>query len=255
MAQTQQKTRILLVEDHPVNQKVVSRMLDRLSCTVDLAGDGEVGVERAVAGYDLILMDCSMPRMDGFEATRRIRDLPGPVRDTPIVALTAHATAADRERCLAAGMNAWIPKPVSHDQLVAALREYTSWGGMQPAASDGILDDAVVGRLVVLGGPDDPEFFTGLVEEFGATAQEALAEARAHLKAGRLADVRRAVHRLEGASATIGAIALRATCGRVDRADGPALQAEGARWLDTAEQDVDVAVQALLLRATDGSRT
>ena len=63
----QQKTRVLLVEDHPINQKVVSRMLARLSCTVHLAEDGEVGVQRAATGYDLIFMDCSMPRMDGYE--------------------------------------------------------------------------------------------------------------------------------------------------------------------------------------------
>ena len=241
-----QKTRVLLVEDHPVNQKVVSRMLDRLSCRVQIAVDGEVGVQMAGAGHDLILMDCSMPRMDGFDATRNIRALPGPERNTPIIALTAHATAEDRERCLAAGMNAWLAKPVSSDQLVATLREFTNWSGPSSAGMRGVLDERLVAQLLTLGGSHEPEFFEGLVQEFDLAAREALREARDHLQSSNLPEVRRAVHRLEGASATIGAVRLREACGKIDAADTFGLLDEGSDWLDLAEQEVQTAVQALI---------
>src|SRR5687767_8420970 len=94
-------TRVLLVEDHPVNQKVVRRMLENLGCAVHVADDGGVGIEMAGRLMpDLVLMDCSMPIVDGFEATSKIRQLPGAAARLPIVAITAHATTADRDRCI-----------------------------------------------------------------------------------------------------------------------------------------------------------
>src|SRR5207253_7144292 len=120
--------RILLAEDGPVNQMVVSAMLEKLGCRVDIVGDGEAACS-AVAGarYDLVFMDCHMPVLDGLEATRRIRAQasPGAAR-TPIVALTADALAGDRERCLDAGLDDYMTQPVSSAQLAAAVRR---WAG------------------------------------------------------------------------------------------------------------------------------
>jgi PAS domain S-box-containing protein len=114
---------ILLVEDHPVNQRVALRMLERLGYQADLAADGRDAVEAASRrDYDVILMDVQMPRMDGLEAARRIRRLPPPVRQPQIIAMTANVMAGDREACLAAGMDGYVGKPVRVEELVAALQ-------------------------------------------------------------------------------------------------------------------------------------
>lgn len=245
------RTRVLLVEDHVVNQKVVVRMLERMGCAVDVAEDGLIGVERAQARPDLILMDCSMPRCDGFEATRRIRDLGGEAALAPIVALTAHATAADRDRCLAAGMNGWLPKPVAPNDLLGVLRKYTLWTqGSPPPLIEGILDRRVVDDLVALGGPDDLEFFGGLVQDFRETAEVALSEARVRCEEERYVELRRAVHRLKSASATVGAVRLRDACARLESADEADLRAHGATWLDLTAHEVGLA--AVALAATPG---
>ncbi|WP_140634238.1 ATP-binding protein [Methylibium rhizosphaerae] len=126
--------RVLLVEDDPVNQLVVENMLVKLGCTVDMAGDGRVACEAAAAAHhDLILMDLHMPGMDGYEATRRIRaqeEARGTY--TPIVALTADALAGDRERCIEAGMDDFVTKPISTAMLAAVVERWTGHGTPSP---------------------------------------------------------------------------------------------------------------------------
>mgnify|MGYP001376026905 CR=1 FL=1 len=113
--------RILLVEDEPVNREIMNEILLSVGLVVDCAEDGLVAVARAgEKAYDLILMDMQMPRMDGLEATRRIRDLPGG-STVPVLALTGNAFAEDRARCLAAGMNDFITKPISPQRLFGVL--------------------------------------------------------------------------------------------------------------------------------------
>jgi signal transduction histidine kinase/ActR/RegA family two-component response regulator len=120
--------RVLLAEDDTINQMVVEAMLTRLGCEVDIAEDGAAACSAAArTRYDMILMDCHMPVMDGFEATRRIRDDEAHrhAARTPIVALTADALAGDRERCLDAGMDDYITKPVSGATLAGAVERWT----------------------------------------------------------------------------------------------------------------------------------
>jgi signal transduction histidine kinase/CheY-like chemotaxis protein len=113
---------VLVVEDNIVNQKVAARMLANLGCRVDVAQNGREALEMIrVTEYDVVFMDCQMPEMDGFEATAAIRHLPHPRDQTPIVAMTANAMDGDRERCLDAGMNDYIPKPVRPDEVSAVL--------------------------------------------------------------------------------------------------------------------------------------
>ncbi len=117
--------RILLVEDNPLNQKVASIMLEKMGHKVELAANGEEAFNQVQRErYNLIFMDCQMPVMDGFEATRQIRKLPPPLGETPIVALTANALQGDKDECFAVGMNDYITKPVSMDALGKSIRNW-----------------------------------------------------------------------------------------------------------------------------------
>ncbi|MBN8488056.1 MAG: response regulator [Burkholderiales bacterium] len=118
-------SRILVVEDNAVNCMVVQAMLERMGMAVLLAGDGAQAVAAVQAqAVDLVLMDCQMPVMDGYEATRQIRASDHPSARVPIIALTAHALAEDRERCEAAGMDDYLPKPVTAEALGRMLRQH-----------------------------------------------------------------------------------------------------------------------------------
>ncbi|MBM3786897.1 MAG: response regulator [Acidobacteria bacterium] len=117
--------RVLLVEDNPVNQKVATRLLEKWGCRVTLAEDGMEAVRIVESeAFDLILMDCHMPRMDGFEATRRIRAMESPRNRTPIIAVTASAAPADRAMCLDAGMDDYVSKPIGRNELSKALERW-----------------------------------------------------------------------------------------------------------------------------------
>ena len=114
--------RILLAEDNRVNQKVVTGILKRGGCTLTVVENGALAVERVQDGdFDVVLMDCHMPVMDGFTAARRIRALEGPLGNIPIVALTAGALAEDRDRCAEAGMNHFLAKPFRAEELLNLL--------------------------------------------------------------------------------------------------------------------------------------
>jgi len=119
-------TRVLLAEDNPINQKVAVAMLRLLGCRVEVAVNGVEAVAMAGAGrFDLVLMDCQMPTMDGYEATRRIRELPGAAGALPIIAMTANALSDDRKACLAYGMDDFLGKPVTRAMLAEMLGK---WG-------------------------------------------------------------------------------------------------------------------------------
>jgi CheY-like chemotaxis protein len=117
---------LLLIEDNAINQQVAIGFLAKLGHLVDVAGDGVEGIGMLEQkSYDLVLMDIQMPGMDGFEATRKIRRLGGRLAQLPVVAMTANAMAGDRERCLAAGMNDYISKPLNRRSLELLLEKWT----------------------------------------------------------------------------------------------------------------------------------
>jgi CheY-like chemotaxis protein len=136
------RLKALLAEDNAVNQLVACKLLAQLGVEVEMAANGEEAIE-ALRGthFDLVLMDCQMPVMDGFEATRRIRDRASGVLNplVPIVAMTANAMRGDRERCLDAGMSDYLSKPVNPVELAAAVKRITDGRAATPMAD-------VVGR-------------------------------------------------------------------------------------------------------------
>ncbi|MCC7494134.1 MAG: response regulator [Fimbriimonadaceae bacterium] len=135
---------LLLAEDNLVNQKVAALMLGRLGCTVDLAADGEAALELLRRRrYDAVLMDCQMPRLDGFAATRQWREEEAAGQHVPIIALTANAMQGDREWCLAVGMDDYLSKPISTEQLAQCLRRWIRVAG-PPTAPAGPFDLAAL---------------------------------------------------------------------------------------------------------------
>ena len=131
-----QPRRVLLAEDNVVNQKVALRILQRLNAEVEVVKDGVEAV--AAAGrsqFDLIFMDCQMPEMDGFQATAAIRAAEDPSKRTPIVALTANAMQGDRERCMEAGMDDYLTKPVRRDELGRMLEKWVKSEAQRPVAA------------------------------------------------------------------------------------------------------------------------
>ncbi len=209
------RLRVLVAEDTPVNQRVVIRMLETAGCRADAVGNGREAVE-AVARlpYDLVFMDCQMPEMDGLEATRIIRAAEGGGRRVPIVALTANALQGDRERCLAAGMDDYLAKPVTKEAFVAALRR---WGGEATAPADGSIDASVLAELAAVeGAPGQPNLLAELLEVFLQDTPLRLTIARAALEGGDGDGLRRGAHALKGSSAALGLMHLRDLCATLE---------------------------------------
>jgi two-component system sensor histidine kinase/response regulator len=123
----------LVVEDNPVNQRIAIKMVQRLGYRVHTAENGLEAMRKVrTRRYDIILMDCQMPEMDGYEATRAIRDMEAALAHTPIVAVTANAMASDRERCLAAGMDDFLSKPLTMAALQQVFGRYLEQASLNP---------------------------------------------------------------------------------------------------------------------------
>jgi PAS domain S-box-containing protein len=223
--------RILLAEDNAVNQRVALLLLEKLGYRADVAADGLEALQALERqSYDVVLMDVQMPEMDGLEATRRILERwRGSDRPT-IIAMTAGATEADREACLAAGMNDYVSKPIRQEELAAALARATPVGSGPTGGEGGPAvidhDDLDQLRRTVGGQEALEEVMTTFLED----TERILGELRADAAAGRAAEVRRHAHSLKSTAASFGASDLSDLCrrleelGQADRLDGaPAL--------------------------------
>jgi two-component system, sensor histidine kinase and response regulator len=189
--------KILLVEDNPVNQRVAQRTLQNLAAEVTIANNGAEALERiAESNFDAVLMDCQMPVMDGFTATRRIREmeLSRGTKRLPIIALTANVMSEDREKCLAAGMDAHLGKPIEPAQVIEALSRFLKAPASAPAIDRGALKELTGG---------DAEFERELAQTFVSSGDQCLAEIIAALEASDFDTVRKRAHSLKGASANI----------------------------------------------------
>jgi CheY-like chemotaxis protein len=219
------KDRILLAEDNLVNQKVAVRLLEKLDYRVDVVGDGRAAVSAWQTGnYDLILMDCQMPELDGYAATREIRRLEAGGAHIPIVALTAHAMKGADIECRDAGMDDYLTKPIDRDKLDQCLEKHlaaTAEDSETTAAatrSESASKDPVDWVALLLSMDSDMEAMRELVTTFadaGSSALQVLLEA---LDVGDLATVAARAHELKGACANMRATQATTAAGRLERA-------------------------------------
>ncbi len=242
------RARILTVEDNPINQEVVRCILDKVGCTCETAADGPTALELISTNpYDMILMDCQMPVMDGYETTAAIREkevsgpLPGGAERIPIVAMTANALKGDREKCLAAGMDDYLSKPFRPGQLIecldawlpatlAATAETAASGqGMAPAgaadagrASAGDaepvpespepIDRESLERLRALDSDPSGKLLDRIVNRYLDSSPELIDTLRKELANGNADGVREAAHSLKSASGFLGATKVMDLC-------------------------------------------
>jgi PAS domain S-box-containing protein len=213
--------RVLVAEDNEVNQKVAVRILEKLGYRVEVADNGKDALDAcARTSYDAVLMDGQMPEMDGYEATRRIREREGTGRRTPIIAMTASAMKGDREKCLEAGMDDYVSKPVTPEQVEAALRRWivAPVASAEPlpietAASEDLLDETIVESLMSV--DDDGSLIDEVVATFFRIAPLRLAAIRKAARAGPQ-QLERAAHSFLGSCGNLGCRRMAELCARLE---------------------------------------
>jgi PAS domain S-box-containing protein len=235
------RARVLVVEDNPVNQEVARAMLMELGCTVRLASNGReaLSVLRDEV-FDLVFMDCQMPEMDGFEAVRRVRASTAAGYatrpDVPIVALTANALSGDAERCLQAGFNAYLCKPVRSEQLDDAIARWVpaedrAQGVASHAGSDAgatgsatpqapsapTIDPSVIELIRDMERRGATRLLERLVSTYITTAAKLIEQASYALKTGDFESLQHAAHTLKSSSANLGAIELSRRFATIER--------------------------------------
>ena len=241
------EARLLLVEDNPINRQVARELLGGTGIIVDDACDGFEALEALERrSYDIILMDIQMPGMDGYEATRRIRENPR-FREIPIIAMTAHALSGFREECLAAGMSDYVAKPVEPLELIKVLRKWLEPGAPAASASAAAPDPAQDPPGESLPGVDmaaglqrlsgNRALYLELLRDFAREFSGVPALIRRALREGRIADARRDAHTLKGVAANLSLLATCDAAAEVERGllenarlsafglEGPALDA------------------------------
>jgi CheY-like chemotaxis protein/HPt (histidine-containing phosphotransfer) domain-containing protein len=229
------KARILLAEDNITNQQVALGILRKLGLRADAVANGAEALKALeTIPYDLVLMDVQMPVMDGLEATRAIRNPQSAIRNhqVPVIAMTAHAMQGDREKCLEAGMNDYVSKPVATQALAEALEKWLpeakaeggkmkDAGGEQKKGSSLILHPSslvfdragVMARLM-----DDETLARKVAEGFLVDIPRQIEALRGYLEAGDVPTAERQAHSIKGAAATVGGEALRAVAGEMEKA-------------------------------------
>ncbi len=241
----QTRNRILLAEDNLVNQKVASKLLEKLNYRVDVVADGLAAVAAWQSGkFDLILMDCQMPQMDGYEAAREIRRLEAGERHVPIVALTAHAMTGDEQKCRAAGMDDYLSKPIDRIKLDTCLERLLKSIGTDlpptfeenppagetaavgetadvrdtPDAADGTEHHPVDWAALLDSIDGDEVFARDLADAFIETGTREIAAIETALEKGDAAALRISAHTLKGASANLRATAAAAAAAQLESA-------------------------------------
>jgi CheY-like chemotaxis protein len=235
---------VLVVEDSPVNQKLMRLMLRKMGYAADVAANGVEALEALhLKRYDLVFMDLQMPEMDGIETTRRIVSEWPPERRPAVVAMTANAMHGDREKCLEAGMDEYVSKPVAPETIQALLERFGAGRARRPPAEP-VLDQRALDDLRLLDEPGSPSLMQGLVRDYLAQAPEAIAQIRAAAQAGDAPALASRAHKFTGTSLTFGARGVAKVCHDLEllgksgdlRGAEPLLQALDARHAEASAE-------------------
>ncbi len=238
--------RVLIVDDDPVNRLVAAAQIQELGYSVDAVDSGETALDAlAREPYDTVLLDCEMPGLDGYETCRRLRLQEGDGRRRArVIALTAHAAAEDRERCLAAGMDGYLHKPVRSEELAAELECRAADGGLQPTPAEAGALRERLDALARLGAATGEDLLGQVVESFLRQGARDLAILRESLARGDGAAFAAAAHSLAGSSGILGATGLSVSCAGLEElarrgdlaACGPRLDPVEQAWRGVAER-------------------
>ncbi len=259
--------RILLAEDNKVNQEVATSMLIALGCKVDLAENGEEAVQAFTkTKYDLVLMDCHMPKMDGFDATGKIRQLEQAQnrKPVPIIALTADVQKGVKERCLAAGMNSYQSKPFKQQQLAALLHQWllepqpsssADPAANGPAQSGNLLNPEVLQQLRSLSHTTGRNILMKVVDHFLHQAPEAMEKMRKALEKQDAEQLQFLAHSMKSASANLGAMELSNHCKELEETAGRKELQQAARLIGAIEAALTHAMDALKLELKADTKT
>jgi len=211
--------RVLVAEDNPVNQEVTRAILTKLGWTVDVVADGLAALTATKNNdYDVVLMDCHMPTLDGLAATRRIREVESVGDRLPIIALTASAMIGDREQCLSAGMDGYLSKPFSPSDLLTALAPYVHTSQPPPSVRHAAPQDTIRATLAELAGELGNSVINSMIAAYLEDAPITLRHLVAACEVVDLLEIQRRSHALRSASATMGARALSSACAGMESA-------------------------------------
>jgi len=237
---------ILVVDDNVVNKRIMVSQIESLGYLAEAVDSGDEALTVVTARrFDAILMDCQMPRLDGYDTTRRLREIEGEQLRTIVIAVTAHGLLGERRRCLAAGMDDYLAKPFRAAQLNAVLRRW--FNDEEPVIEDepaqssetAELEDDIIKRLRKLG------VLSRVLDLFVGGLSTHMGALRSAIEGARWEEARQAAHTLRGASAQIGAQHFAALCGAMEwaaaSADAPAC-VEKLMILETARPNLEEAV-------------
>ena len=254
--------RVLIAEDNFVNQQVARRMLERYGLEVDLAFNGARAVESFRSGrYDIVFMDCQMPEMDGYEAATSIRAFESGKTHVPIIALTANALPDARERCIAAGMDEYVPKPVEASDLEKILIRWLRAEPVDPPARRqqehdtppaGAVDRKRLEYLVSLV-DDRRAFLEEIIGQYGSDAGERMSAIETSLARGDAQSIRSTAHALKGASASIGLRPVAESAAAVEKLAADGKLSEAGAALPELRTRLASALEELELFKTDMS--
>ena len=220
-----QTLNILLAEDNPVNQEIAVGLLEALDCDVTVTENGDEAVNAARNGaFDLVLMDCQMPVMDGMQATRAIRGLLPDTPELPIIALTANDVEAIRDECLAAGMNDLLGKPFTLEDLSKLLERWRGTPRADPSTASNVarpvpshLNAEPIEILRALDPNGDRNLVQRTIEKFLCYSDELMVQLANAVDIGDGAEVSRIAHSLKSSSANLGAIGLSRQCAEIEK--------------------------------------
>jgi CheY-like chemotaxis protein/anti-sigma regulatory factor (Ser/Thr protein kinase) len=209
--------RVLVAEDNMVNQKVALKMLTKLGCRADVVANGQEAVDALrTVPYDLVFMDCNMPDVDGFTATEMIRKMEANGKHTVVIAMTANALKGDRDRCLAAGMDDYVSKPVSQKALEDIVNEWREKMKESPAGiaaterhrdlEEPAIDRARLDELAELGDEEDPEWIMSILQKFEEDTASRVVKLVVAAETGDAPTLGQTAHALKGSCCNLGAI-------------------------------------------------